>query len=111
MYLQNYEVSVIPAVQKEAVLCSKKGINKLLRYFGDQILEIHTVLLYQTFVLLCFPSISAVQSALVAWRRTSPMGNVGTWAWPGCSMAAWGDARHEFLLALGPLLLGTREIW
>ena len=33
----------------------KKGINDLLRYFGDQILEIHTVLLYQTFVLLCFP--------------------------------------------------------
>ena len=24
MYLQNHEVSVIPAVQKEAVLCSKK---------------------------------------------------------------------------------------
>ena len=26
-------------------------------------------------------------------------------------MAAWGDARHEFLLALGPLLLGTRVTW
>ena len=84
----------------------KKGINDLLRYFGDQILEIHTVLLYQTFVLLCFPSISAVQSALVAWRRTRLIRSVGTWAWPGCSMAAWGDARHEFLLGIGPVVVG-----
>ena len=52
----------------------KKVINDLLRYFGDQIFEIHTVLLYKTFVLLCFA---------LRFLLSSPL-----W-WPGAEQGPW----------------------
>ena len=52
----------------------KKDINNLLRYSGDQIFEIHTVLLYQTFVLLCFS---------LRFLLSSPL-----W-WPGAEQGPW----------------------
>ena len=42
----------------------------------------------QSFVFL--QPISAVQPALLPWRRTRATRSVGTWAWPDCSMAVPG---------------------
>ena len=42
----------------------------------------------QSFVFL--QPISAVQPALLPWRRTRATRSVGSWAWPDCSMAVRG---------------------
>ena len=39
--------------------------------------------------------ISAVHPALPAWRQTRATRSVGTWAWPGCSMAVGGIGPRE----------------
>ena len=78
----------------------KKGINDLLRYFGDQIFEIHTVLLYQTFVLLCFPLRFLLFSPLWwpgaergQWEALAP-GHGQDAPWPHGAMRALSSRRH-----------------
>ena len=60
----------------------------------------------QSFVFL--QPISAVQPALLPWRRTRATRSVGTWAWLDCSMAVrWiGGCANTFL----PLSSGTYDL-
>ena len=75
-------------------------MNHLLRYFGDQILEIHTVLLYQTFVLLCFSFRFLLSSPLWwpgaeqgPWEALAP-GHGQDALWPHGAMRATNPRRH-----------------
>ena len=60
----------------------------------------------QSFVFL--QPISAVQPALLPWRRTRATRSVGVWAWPDCSMAVRGigGCANTFL----PLSSGTYDL-
>ena len=52
--------------------------------------------------------ISAVHSALLAWRLRRATRSVGTWAWPECSRAIWG---HGAVGGGRPKLLSAWDTW
>ena len=85
----------------------KKTKNDLLICVGDQILKIHTVLLYQTFVLLCFALRFLLSSPLCwpgakhgPWEALAP-GHGQDAPWPHRAMRAMSSRRHGAYCAGG----------